>query len=320
MERFHAPNISLAWRFAMSEPRQQAPQKAEDFLTPASFIRAAKAAHPAFRYALAVAGILAIVVSFVKFGVGPATVVFGAIAMIGLMVLFLLFAQASKLTTSTIDLPAQVLVWAFLVIAIAIVILLTGSVFFNRPLPLRDSLVHGALSAPTVSSAQTQPAASSSSSPRVRVNTPSQSSSLFTKIRGKLVGFNLAEDDLVGTEWTVETTAEDPTMSRADAHGRFQFYRFYPCAGACGALDLKLTEAQGPSAERHRCNFAVANDSVHIECPNIEILVRSTYELHWNGVQLIGTEHVFCGESNPTESWCPPTGFYLQDVRLTRLH
>jgi hypothetical protein len=127
----------------MSEPEQQATEKAEDFLTPASFIRAAKAAHPAFRYALAVAGILAIVVTFIKFGVGPATLVFGAIALIGLMVLFLVFAQASKLTKSTLDLPAQVLVWAFLVIAISIIILLTGSVFFNGPLPIRNWLTQG---------------------------------------------------------------------------------------------------------------------------------------------------------------------------------
>jgi hypothetical protein len=128
---------------AMSEPEQQATEKAEDFLSPASFIRAAKAAHPAFRYAIAVAGILAIVVTFIKFGVGPATLVFGAIALIGLMALFLVFAQASKLTRSTLDLPAQVLVWAFLVIAILIVIFLTGSVFFNVPLPFRDWLIQG---------------------------------------------------------------------------------------------------------------------------------------------------------------------------------
>jgi len=64
----------------MGEPELEAMQKAGDFLTPASFIRAAKAAHPAFRYALAVAGILAIVTTFTKFGVGLATLVFGAIA------------------------------------------------------------------------------------------------------------------------------------------------------------------------------------------------------------------------------------------------
>jgi hypothetical protein len=123
---------------SVSEPKQRAVQKAEDFLTPASFIRAAQAAHPAFRYTIVTAGLLAIVVTFVKFRVGPATLVFGAIAIIGLMVLFLLFAQASKLTKSRLDRPAQVLVWTILVVAIAIILLLTGSVFFNAPLPFRD--------------------------------------------------------------------------------------------------------------------------------------------------------------------------------------
>lgn len=122
-------------------PEQPATQKAENFLTPASFIRAAKAAHPAFRYAIAAAGVLAIVVTFVKFGVGYATLVFGAIALIGLMVLFLVFAQASKLTKSTLAPAAQALVWAILVIAIAIVVFLTVSVFFNMPLPFRDWII-----------------------------------------------------------------------------------------------------------------------------------------------------------------------------------
>jgi hypothetical protein len=125
----------------MSEPEKPATQKAEDFLTPASFIRAAQEAHPAFRYAVVIAGILAIVVTFAKFGVGYATLVFGAIALLFLMILFLVFAQAAQLTRSTLDLPAQVLVWAFLAIAIAFALFLTSSTFFNAPLPFRDWIV-----------------------------------------------------------------------------------------------------------------------------------------------------------------------------------
>lgn len=129
----------------MTEPDRTAAKglkpKAEDFLTPASFIRAAKAADPAFRYALVVAGILAIVVTFVKFRVGYITLVFGAIAVIGLMVLYLVFAQASKLNRTRLDPAAQVLVWGILIITIAIVIFLTSSVFFNVPLPFRDWLI-----------------------------------------------------------------------------------------------------------------------------------------------------------------------------------
>jgi hypothetical protein len=126
----------------MGKPKEPATETAEDFLTPASFIVAAKAAHPAFRYALVVAGILAIVVTFAKFGVSSATLVFGAVAVIGLMVMFLVFAQASKLTRAALDLPARVLVWSFLAITIVISGCLTGSVFFNAPLPFRDWIVH----------------------------------------------------------------------------------------------------------------------------------------------------------------------------------
>jgi hypothetical protein len=129
----------------MTKSEQPAPQNTkpnvEDFLTPASFIRAAKESSPEFRFALAVAGILAIVVTFVKFGIGYAALVFGAIALIGLMVLFLVFAQASKLNRARLDPAAQVLVWAILIITIAIVVFLTSSVFFNAPLPFRDWLV-----------------------------------------------------------------------------------------------------------------------------------------------------------------------------------
>ena len=116
-------------------------QSASQFLTPGSFIEAAKAAHPAFRYALAIAGILAIVATFAKFGVSYATLTLGVIAVLGLMALFLVFAQASKLTRSHLDTPATVFVWSFLVMGIFVSFGLISSVFFNAPLPFRDYIV-----------------------------------------------------------------------------------------------------------------------------------------------------------------------------------
>jgi hypothetical protein len=64
-----------------------------------------------------------------------------AVAMIGLMILYLVFAQAAKLTNSRMDLPAQVLVWAFLTIGIAVALGLSGSAFFNQPIPFRDWII-----------------------------------------------------------------------------------------------------------------------------------------------------------------------------------
>jgi hypothetical protein len=105
-----------------------------DFLTPASFIAAARDADPNFRIAIVVAGILGIVVTFVKFGDSFAALVFGAIVVIALMVAYLLFSQAANLASSTMATPTKVLVWAILVILIAILVGLTTSAFFNGPL------------------------------------------------------------------------------------------------------------------------------------------------------------------------------------------
>lgn len=115
--------------------------KVADFLTPGSFILAAKNAHPAFRYAIVVAGILAIVVIFTRYGVDFATLVFGGITLVVLMVLFLVFSQAAKLAKAKMALPATVLVWAFLAVSIVVPVLLVTSVFANVPLPLKDWVV-----------------------------------------------------------------------------------------------------------------------------------------------------------------------------------
>jgi uncharacterized membrane protein len=116
-------------------------EKIEDFLTPASFVRAANAADKNFRYALVIAGLLALVVIFAKFGIAYITLIFGAIALIGLMVLYFVFTQALKLKKSQLDLPAQVLVWTVLFIVIAIAGCLSSSVFFNSPLPFKGWIV-----------------------------------------------------------------------------------------------------------------------------------------------------------------------------------
>src|SRR5262249_58751963 len=52
------------------------------YLSPKSLIEAAKAAHPAFRYAIVVAGLAAIVAVVLQFGASPATLVFGIIILV----------------------------------------------------------------------------------------------------------------------------------------------------------------------------------------------------------------------------------------------
>lgn len=132
----------------MNEPGSNPGKGIGSFLTPGSFIAAARRADPNFKYAIVAAGLLAIVVIFAKFGVSYAALLFGAIALIGLMVLFLVFAQILKLRHSALDLPARVLVWTIMLVVVAIVLLLTTSAFFNWPLPFRDSIVRSLTAVP----------------------------------------------------------------------------------------------------------------------------------------------------------------------------
>ena len=117
------------------------PERASTFLTPASFIEAARKAHPAFRYAIVAAGILAIVVVFAKYGTSYATLIFGAIALIGLMAVFVVFAQVARLGQAQLTAPAKVLVWSFLVLAIFIAVMLVFSAFFDQPLPFKSWII-----------------------------------------------------------------------------------------------------------------------------------------------------------------------------------
>jgi hypothetical protein len=125
----------------MAPETPKATESAESLLNPASFIRTAQRAHPAFRYAVVAAGLLAIVATFSKFGINYLTLVLGAIALIGLMVLFVVFAHVSQLAKSTLDLPARVFLWAILILTLGLIGLLVSSVFFNAPLPIRDLLM-----------------------------------------------------------------------------------------------------------------------------------------------------------------------------------
>jgi tetratricopeptide (TPR) repeat protein len=110
------------------------PPRAVEFLTPASLISAAKRAHPAFKFAVVVAGLASLVAVVAKFGVSLATIVFGIITLVVLMVLFLVFAQAAVVSKARMALPAMVLVWSFLVLTIVVALFLATSAFFDFPL------------------------------------------------------------------------------------------------------------------------------------------------------------------------------------------
>ena len=111
------------------------------YLSPASLIQSARAAHPAFRYAIVVAGLAAIVAVVLRFGISPATLVFGIIVLIVLMVLFFVFAQAVTVAKARLALPALVLIWTFLFLGLGTAVCLFSSAFFNIPLPLQTAII-----------------------------------------------------------------------------------------------------------------------------------------------------------------------------------
>ncbi len=110
--------------------------------SPARLIEAARKAHPAFRYAIVAAALCGLVVVVTEYGVSPATLVFGAIILVVLMVLFLVFSQATVVAHTVLSVPAMVLVWSFLVLSILTAVFLFTSAFFDAPLPIRSSLIH----------------------------------------------------------------------------------------------------------------------------------------------------------------------------------
>ena len=91
---------------------------------------------PAMKYALAVAGILAVVALVGAFRISPPVAVFGAIIILVLMVAMVIFARLTTVGRRTFLLPAQVMMWSFLLLIIATALLLFTCAFFQWPKPL----------------------------------------------------------------------------------------------------------------------------------------------------------------------------------------
>ena len=87
------------------------------------------------------AGLAALVAVVLQFGLAPATLVFGILILIALMVVFLVFAQAVTLAKAKFTLPALVLTWTFLLLGVGTGVLLFSSVFFDLPLPLKTLIL-----------------------------------------------------------------------------------------------------------------------------------------------------------------------------------
>src|SRR5262245_59934967 len=92
-------------------------------------IRESIKAVPAMKYALAVAGILAVVALVGAFKVSPQMAVFGGVVTLVLMVAMVVFARLTTTAPRHFILPVQVMMWAFLIVTVATACLLFTSAF-----------------------------------------------------------------------------------------------------------------------------------------------------------------------------------------------
>ena len=98
---------------------------------------------PAMKYALAVAGLLAVVALVGAFRISPPVAVFGAVIILILMVAMVIFARLTKVGPRHLLLPAQVMMWSFLLVMVATAFLLFTCAFFQWPRPLDGLLGRG---------------------------------------------------------------------------------------------------------------------------------------------------------------------------------
>jgi hypothetical protein len=110
----------------------------EIMMDPLELLKNAIAAVPAMKYALGVVGLIAVIAIVSAFKIDYRVAVFGAIIIIFLMVILLIFAKLSGYTSRFFAAPALVFTWFSLILLIAISVALFTSVFFQKPINLQS--------------------------------------------------------------------------------------------------------------------------------------------------------------------------------------
>jgi hypothetical protein len=106
--------------------------EADSIMDPIRVLREAIRAVPALKFALAVAGLAAVVAIVLGFHLKPALAVFGVLIVLGLMFLIVVFSRYAAGSSGSSG-PATVLVWFYTVATISATILFSSSVFFSWP-------------------------------------------------------------------------------------------------------------------------------------------------------------------------------------------
>jgi hypothetical protein len=105
--------------------------------TPQSVLKQAINAVPAVKYALGVGGIISVIAIVRGFGIDFRVALWGAVVMLVLMTVLLIFAKASSRPQSAFKGPAFIHTWFSLLLFMATATALFLSVFFGKPLDLR---------------------------------------------------------------------------------------------------------------------------------------------------------------------------------------
>ena len=108
-------------------------------LDPSTLLQEAIRAVPAVKYALGVAGIVAVLAIVRAFDLDPAFAIGGTVVVLALMVVLLIFARLSGKASQHFVLPALFLMWGSLALVLASAGLLFTSAFFGRPIDLRPA-------------------------------------------------------------------------------------------------------------------------------------------------------------------------------------
>ncbi len=125
---------------------------------PMLVLREAIKAVPAVKYALAVAGVAAVLAIVKLFGLDYQVAAFGTVVVLFLMVALVLFAKLTALRPADFRLPSLVFTWACLILLIGTVSLLFTSAFFAWPKNFVKQAESGVVEVPRTEASNTQPA------------------------------------------------------------------------------------------------------------------------------------------------------------------
>src|SRR5512140_1727573 len=98
---------------------------------------------PPVRYALGLAGVVAVLGIVAALGVDLRVAAFGTPILLVLMVVLVVFRHVASAARARLALPALVLVWSSLIVTITVVVLLLSSVFFRVPMDLQQFIIRG---------------------------------------------------------------------------------------------------------------------------------------------------------------------------------